>query len=249
MRRHLEQAVAVATSQGRASARCETLARLALEAARLGNADGRAELLDLAERSAVAVKEIAALLPGHPMWSPQADAALASVALARGDVPGAVAAAGSALKALQEAENDDANLDIVIPVARAILAGGPPDTQAFVTGYLRIMLGRVAQGTLDESVRVRWLRGPVGRELVALVGSFDDGPAATQAGAFDGVDIDDVDRRLLRLLTEGNTNAEMADKVGLSEEAVGVQLARLLARLGVSNRAEATSLAFKGFAR
>jgi DNA-binding NarL/FixJ family response regulator len=51
-------------------------------------------------------------------------------------------------------------------------------------------------------------------------------------GAFDGPDIDDVDRRLLRLLTEGNTNAEMAEKVGLTEDAVSTQLARLLARLG-----------------
>ena len=61
--------------------------------------------------------------------------------------------------------------------------------------------------------------------------------------------LDDIDRALLRLLTEGHTNAEMAEKVDLTEEAVGVRLAKLLARLGVSNRAEATTLAFKGFAR
>ena len=54
---------------------------------------------------------------------------------------------------------------------------------------------------------------------------------------------------LLRLLTEGNTNAEMAAKVELTVEAVGVRLAKLLVGLGVSNRAEATTLAFKGFAR
>jgi DNA-binding NarL/FixJ family response regulator len=116
-------------------------------------------------------------------------------------------------------------------------------------GYLRITLSRVAQGTLDESIRVRWLRGPVGRELVGLVGSFEDGESAARPEAFDQPAIDDVDRRLLRLLTEGNTNAEMAEKVGLSAEALGVQLARLLAQLGASNRAEATTLAFKGFSR
>jgi DNA-binding CsgD family transcriptional regulator len=247
MRRHLEQAVVLATSQGRASARCETLARLALEASRLGVATGQTELLELAERSAVSAKEIAALLPGHPLWAAQADAALAALALARGDVPAAVAAGSSAIQAVEEAANDDANLEIVIPVARAMFAGGPPEVQAFVTQYLRIMLGRVAQGTLDESVRVRWLRGPVGRELVELVGSFDHDPAGSHVGAFDTPELDEVDRRLLRLLTEGNTNAEMAENVGLSEEAVGVRLARLVAQLGVSSRAEATSLAFKGF--
>jgi tetratricopeptide (TPR) repeat protein len=249
MRTHLEQAVALATSQGRAPARCEALARLALEASRLGVATGQPELLELAERSALAVKEIAAVLPGHPLWAAQADAALADVALVRGDVPAAVAAAGSALQAFEQAANEDANLDIALPVARAMFAGGPPEVQDFVKGYLRVTLSRVAQGTLDESMRVRWLRGPVGRELVGLVGSFDDGASAARPEAFDQPVVDDVDRRLLRLLTEGNTNAEMAEKVGLSAEAVGVQLARLLAQLGASNRAEATTLAFKGFSR
>ena len=41
MRRHLEKAVAMATEGGRASARCEALARLAIEAARLVAADSR----------------------------------------------------------------------------------------------------------------------------------------------------------------------------------------------------------------
>src|SRR5258705_6696110 len=75
MRRHLEQAIALATSQGRASARCEALARLAIESARLGAANGDGELLELAERSANAPKELAAVLPGHPVWGSQADAA------------------------------------------------------------------------------------------------------------------------------------------------------------------------------
>jgi DNA-binding NarL/FixJ family response regulator len=65
----------------------------------------------------------------------------------------------------------------------------------------------------------------------------------------DAADLDEADRRLLRLLTEGYTNAEIAEQVGATRDAVGVQLAKLLARLGVSNRAEATTLAFKGFMR
>ena len=251
MRRHLEGAIALATSQGRAAARCEALARLAIESARLaGAAEGAAatELLELAERSANAAKAMVATLPGHPVWGPQADAALSAVALARGDVPDAVAAAGAAIQALQASFHEDGSLEIIIPIARAIFAGGPPETQAFVMGYLRLVLARIAQGTLDESMRVRWLRGPLGRELVALVGPFDEPGSPARAGALDGPDIDDVDRRLLRLLTEGHTNAEMASKVDLSAEAVGVRLAKLLARLGVSNRAEATTLAFKAFA-
>jgi len=191
-----------------------------------------------------------AQLPGHPVWGPQADAALATIALARGDLPGAVDAAGAAIQALQASFHEDGSLEIIVPVARAIFAAGPDDTKGFVLGYLRLVVARIAQGTLDEKIRVRWLRGPIGRELVELVGTFDEAGATTdKPGAFDLPDVDDVDRQLLRLLTEGNTNAEMAEKVGLEQEAVGVRLAKLLARLGVSNRAEATSLAFKGFAR
>jgi hypothetical protein len=256
MRRHLEQALSVATAQGRASARCEVLARLAIEAARLGAAaavgPARDELHALAERSATAAKELIALLPGHPSWGAQADAALASVALTGGDVPAAVAAAGSAIQALQAGGHEDASLEIIVPVARAMFAGGPPETQAFVRRFLRLVLTRIAQGTLDESVRVRWLRGPLGRELVELVGPLDAADAtapAGSAGAFDGPPVDPVDQSLLRLLTEGHTNAEIAAKLDLPEDAVAVRLAKLLARLGVSNRAEATTLAFKGFSR
>ncbi len=255
MREHLEGAILLATSQGKASARCEGLARLALESARLGGemepGAAQDELLELATRSAEAAKELVKLLPGHPTWGPQADAALATVALARGDMPAAVAAAGSAVAALQEAHHEDASLEIVIPVAKAMFAGGPPEAQGFLKGYLRLTLGRIAQGTLDEKVRVRWLRGPLGRELVGLVGPLDDpgAGAGAQVEAFHGSDIDDVDRSLLRLLTEGHTNAEMATKLSLTEDAVGVRLAKLLASLGVSNRAEATTLAFQGFAR
>ena len=52
MREHLERSVRLATEQGRPAARCEALARLALEAALLGADRADEELLALAERSA-----------------------------------------------------------------------------------------------------------------------------------------------------------------------------------------------------
>ncbi len=89
MLRHLERAVAIATEGGRASARCETLARLAIEAAGQiggGTADGPpaagtterdAALVEVVERSVAQVKALLPLLPGHAPWVAQADAALA----------------------------------------------------------------------------------------------------------------------------------------------------------------------------
>ena len=57
-----------------------------------------------------------------------------------------------------------------------------------------------------------------------------------------------MERRLLQLLTEGRTNAEIAAELDLAEDDVAARLARLFARLGTSSRAEATSLAFRGLA-
>ena len=89
MREHLEKAVTMATESGRASARCEALARLALEASRLVTPASASDspLVELVERSAAGVKELLPLLPGHAPWGAQADAALSAVALARGDLP------------------------------------------------------------------------------------------------------------------------------------------------------------------
>jgi DNA-binding CsgD family transcriptional regulator len=257
MRRHLERAVAMATEEGRASGRCEALARLAIEAARLvarGAVGGAPEaaLMELVERSAAQVQELLPLLPGHAPWGAEADAALATVALVRGDIAGAATAAGAALEELQAGLHEDASLEIVIPAARALFAGAPPEVQGFVRGFLQSTLSRVAQGTADEAIRVRWLTGPIGRELVELAGPMGtpapDGDAPGSAAPIPGPSLDDAERRLLQLLTQGRTNAEIAVELDLGEDDVAQRLARLLARLGTSSRAEATSLAFRGLA-
>ena len=268
MRGHLERSVALATQEGRASARCEALARLALEAARfvragapaVDGAPGRS-LVEVVEQSVAQVKEIQPQLPGHAPWGAQADAASASVALARGDIEAAVMAGGAALEALQAGLHEDANLEVLIPAARALFAGAPPEVQEFVRSHLESTLARIAQGTADEAIRVRWLSGPVGRELVELAGPMDGGPDTAGAGAGEKSgrspatepestwsSLGDDDRKLLRLLTEGRTNAEIAAVLALGEDDVAQRLARLQARLGTSSRAEATSLAFRGLA-
>ena len=140
-----------------------------------------------------------------------------------------------------------------------MFAGAPPEVQEFVRGYLQSTLSRIAQGTADEAIRVRWLTGPVGRELVALAGPMDGlvagrrpagepAPARPDGGGSTWAASATADRRLLQLLTEGRTNAEIAAELALGEDDVAQRLARLQARLGTSSRAEATSLAFRGLA-
>src|SRR5579859_1113002 len=247
MREHLERAVKMATDTGRPAARCEALGSLALTAARLGAVTGDAELLGLAERSADEARAMNATLPGHAPWSARGLAALAIVALSRGDAQRAAMAAGSALQELQAAHREDLDLDILLPSSRAIFAGGPPEMQSMVRTLLQLFLSRIAQGTVDDEMRVRWLRGPVGRELSELAGPIEE--PAHAAGADSGAPgsrLDDVDRQLLHLLTHGSSNREMASELGLDEAAVAQRLARLLANIGASTRAQATSFAFRG---
>ena len=196
------------------------------------------------------MKELLPLLPGHAPWGAQADAALATVALERGDVEAAVAAGRAAFEALRNGMHEDTRLEIMIPAARAVLAGAPSEVQAFVRDYLHTALSRIAQATADETVRVRWLTSPVGRQLAELAGSdVPTGPGRDPAAASeDGPRLDEAERTLLQLLTEGRTNAEIAAELRVGESDVAQGLGRLQARLGASTRAEATSLAFRGLA-
>ncbi len=170
MRAHLERAVQQATDSGLPAARCEALARLAVESARLGVRLGDEELMALADRSAAEASDLAATLPGHAPWGAQADAARASVALARGNVDEATTFARAAAGALQAAMHEDLHLDVLLPGARVLMETGAPDWQEGVRPYVQVSLAMIAQRTIDEDVRVRWLRGPLGSEMVALAG-------------------------------------------------------------------------------
>jgi DNA-binding NarL/FixJ family response regulator len=48
------------------------------------------------------------------------------------------------------------------------------------------------------------------------------------------------------LMTEGLTNAEMAARLNVAEESIATRLAGVLAKLGASDRAQATTLAMRG---
>ena len=97
----------------------------------------------------------------------------------------------------------------------------------------------IAQRTVDEDVRVRWFRSPIGRELTRLVGPVDQLPAA------DGFEQAGVDPALLKSLMHGKTNGEIAEELGIEEAVVVRQLAELYAQIGATSRAEATAFAFR----
>ena len=199
------------------------------------------------------MKELLPLLPGHAPWGAQADAALAAVALARGDDrrppswpaarPSRPSRPGSTRTSAWRSSSRRPG-----PCSPA----APPEVQGFVRGFLQQTLSRIAQGTADEKIRVR-VAHRAGRARARRAGRPDGRcrAAAAAGGRVRGAgqpSLDETERRLLQLLTEGRTNAEIAAELDLPEDDVAQRLARLLARLGTSSRAEATSLAFRGLA-
>ncbi|HEX9822900.1 MAG TPA: AAA family ATPase [Actinomycetota bacterium] len=241
MREHLGAAVALAADQGSPAGRAECLARLALESARLGREKGDEELLELALQAAEDTRVAVAVLPGRPPWGAQADAAAATVALARGDAGAAIEAARAALGWMMSAFRDDIFPEIFIPVVEAVAAEGTDEEREMTQMFVRATLAMVAQRTLDEEIRVRWFRGPVGRALSGLPGAMD-GEAGHAASSSD---VGDGDSRLLRLLTEGLTNAGIAERLEISEPDLLVRLGELYGRIGASSRADATAFAFR----
>jgi DNA-binding CsgD family transcriptional regulator len=185
------------------------------------------------------------ILPGHPNWGAQADAAIAMVSLAQGNGERAALAAGEAMQAMIDANTEDANLEIALPVARAIFAAGPDPAKEMMRGWLKIQLSGVAVRTLDEEARVRWLRGPVGRELAELAGPIEPFAAPADAESNGGGALGGDDRRMLLLLTEGHTNREIGEQLGIALEDVSRRLGEVFTRIGASSRAEATAFAFQ----
>jgi DNA-binding NarL/FixJ family response regulator len=183
------------------------------------------------------------VLPGHPQWGSQADAALAGVWLARGDEKKAVQAARSALASLDAGMHEDLYPDVVLPAAVVLDAAGTEEDRAAVRARLKVMVWMVAQRTLDEDVRVRWFRGPVGRELVRLSGSLEPAHAEPSAQAAEDTFTED-ETAFLRLLTEGRTNREIAEELSLPEEEVVRKLGQIFTKLGASSRTEATLFTF-----
>jgi DNA-binding CsgD family transcriptional regulator len=238
MRQHLERAAELAGEDGGPAARCETLADLAREAGKLGIEQHDPELLRMAEDAATHLLALAPDLTGHPPWAAQADAVLATVALDRGDREHASSFARSALGRMDAANQEDPRLSILLPAARVLRDVGAPGAED-VLGMVGYTAAMIAQRTIDESIRVRWFRGPTGRALTELVGQRE------MAGAASDDAPRDADQALLQGLVRGQTDAEIATDLGIDEDEVVRRLGGLFSKIGASSRAEATAFAFR----
>ncbi|HEY7268736.1 MAG TPA: AAA family ATPase [Dehalococcoidia bacterium] len=244
MQEQLQRAVQLAMDQGRPAARCETLALMASEAARLGAEGNDDALLALAERSANDAKTIALQLPGQPLWDAIADAALARIAAARGQPEQALEPARASVAALDRAQREDAHLEIVLPAAAAIIAGGAADEAAAIRERLRMTLAMISAHIIDEGVRAAWFRTWRGRELTRLAAI--DAPSHASGEGAEAAGLEDDDIVFLSYLSQGLTNAEIAAAMGSTEETVNRRLTDLFGKIGASSRAGATTAALLG---
>ena len=111
--------------------------------------------------------------------------------------------------------------------------------------FLQILLAMTAQRTVDEEVRVRWFRGPIGSEWSRLAGPVSAEATAGPEGNGALAGLDEEEHRLLGLLTEGMTTAEMAERLDSDEALVRVKLQEMFAKIGASSRGEATAFALR----
>ncbi len=244
MRGHFERAMQVAVEQALPAVRCEVLATLALASAMLGREQKDEELLALAERAASEAKELLGLLPGHATWGARADAALATVALARDMVDVAADAARSAVQALTAAQHEDLDLDVLLPVAAALTAAGTDEEEMEILSFLRLQTAVIANRIVDEGVRTRWFRGPIGSALASL--AEDPSKPLTRHAQDESVDgLSEDDGQLLKLVVQGLSNEEIADRLRVDTGEVARRLASTYAKIGASSRADATAFAFQ----
>jgi DNA-binding NarL/FixJ family response regulator len=147
--------------------------------------------------------------------------------------------------ALQEAMREDVYPEILLPTARAVLAAGEESDKQMVQMFLQILLAMTAQRTVDEGVRGRWFRGPIGREWTRLAGPVSEGAMAGVVGNGALSGLGEEERRLLGLLTEGLTTEEIATRVNAPVASVRLKLQQMFAKVGASSRGEATAFALR----
>lgn len=246
MRQHLEKALQLATNQGRPSARCEVLAQFALQASTLGSVQKNQDLLTLAEQCAREEKGLDALLPGRPPWGTQANAALARIALTRGNLDEAAKAARAVLHSLESTRTEDLHLEVLLPASDALLIAGNDEEKIAMRERLRLNLTVLVRHILDENVRAHWFRGPVGRELTRLAGSLDISTHKADLSTEIARPLSEAEIALLKLLTEGRTNREIAIELKTEEETITKRLTEIYTKIGASSRAQATAVALMG---
>jgi len=161
----------------------------------------------------------------------------------------------AALALCQTLSPDIVLMDLRMPgmgglAATAAIRRAHPDVRiiglsTFTEGHVvTTMIASGAQAHLAKSVTPDELIGAIRR---VRAGEVLDAAPATPAIAPSGMTaaLTTQQRRVTALLVKGFTNPEIADYLGISVSTANYHLGAILAKLGVSNRAEAAAMAIR----
>jgi DNA-binding CsgD family transcriptional regulator len=241
---HFERAIDLAVENRSVAGRCEGLALLAMEAAKLGEATGNAELLDRAERAAIETRKVASGLgevAGELAWEAHAWAASALVASTKGDDAAATECAKSALVALSPRLMRAFHLDVYRIAGRILIGGGAPEAED-LKDSIGEMLFKLDNSLVDPGVKERWIKVPINSELVELADyhgfTSDPGIGAAPAAALEEIEIE-----IMRQLASGKSDAEIAEELDTDTEDVGNWFGSIFSKLDVDSKEEVTEYA------
>jgi hypothetical protein len=231
MTRHFRRAAELA-GQKSPGERCEALANLGFEYARIATLNGDQELLEPAKQTAEETLEAARQMKGQLPFTSLAHATLALVAEADGD---ATTAADEARKALQI--DGETYINYFIPIlwmsARTLIATGEPEApslSAQIIGGLSYLAGSLG----DPELRDKWFASPMVGEVARIVG-FD--PATSLAAEEpQGAELSEDELATLRELAFGAGGSRGLDPGAVDE---------LLAKIGVATTVEAIQYAIQ----
>ena len=112
--------------------------------------------------------------------------------------------------------------------------------EALGAGAISYLLKNVSAGDLAQAIRAAHAgRSTLAPEAVqALIQTASQGPTP-------GHDLTPREREVLALMVEGLTNPEIAERLVVSRSTAKAHVSNILSKLGVSNRAEAITLALQ----
>jgi tetratricopeptide (TPR) repeat protein len=231
MTRHFRRAAELA-GQKSPGERCEALANLGFEYARIAALRGNRDLLQPARQTAEETLDAARQMKGQLPWVSVAHATLALVAEAEGDYN---TAADEARKALEI--DGETYVNYFIPIlwvaARTLIATGEPEApslSAEIIGGLSYLAGALG----DPEIRDKWFATPMIGEVARIVG-FD--PATSLAAEEPpGAELTEGELATLRELAFGAGGSRGLDPGAVDE---------LLAKIGVATTVEAIQYAIQ----
>ncbi|MEU5629133.1 helix-turn-helix transcriptional regulator [Streptomyces tendae] len=197
--------------------------------------EGRADILD---RLAEAAKH---LTTGAPVWVAHERWVRAELHRARGrDTPRLWSEAVTAFECL-ERPYDLAR--VRHRLAGALLATGGEDERARATELLRLartVADHLGARPLSDAVAV------LGRRARLTLGrAAEPAPGSPPADPAEALGLTGRERDVLRLVSDGRTNRQIAEELFISPKTASVHVSNILAKLGVSGRGEAAAVAHR----